>query len=80
MEAAIKALQQGNVRIDVLHDISLDRGIRIHYSAGYRLWATKAERGHRGGIVIVRWEETGCPVKGTTDYVPNVVSLNFIAG
>ena len=40
LEVALRALQQVNIRIGVLKEMKLTRGIHTHYIAGYKVWAT----------------------------------------
>ena len=42
MEAALKALQQGNAWIGVLQETNITRRIHTQYSAGYNVWAVDA--------------------------------------
>ena len=58
-EAALRALEQVNIRISVLRKAKAMEGIYTWYSDGYYLWATEAEIHHMGRIVFVRRQEKG---------------------
>ena len=49
MEAALCALQQGNVDVGVLQETNIAKGIYTPYGTGYAVWATQADIRHRGG-------------------------------
>ena len=50
MEAALHAIHQDNVGIRVIQETKLTQGIQNRNGAGYDVWATEAERQHRGDI------------------------------
>ena len=79
LEAALRSLQKGNVRIGVLQEKKLMGDIHMHYNAGYKVWAMEAEIRHKDGITIVRQEETGWHIAGATIFLPNVVSFTIMA-
>ena len=43
MEAALHALQQGNIRIGFLQEKKVPGGIHTRYGLGYKVWEAKAE-------------------------------------
>ena len=49
LEAALRALQQGNVNIGVLQETKLTQGIHKRHGAGHDVWEIEAEIWHRGG-------------------------------
>ena len=53
MEAALCALQQGNIGIGVLQETKLKGGIYTQYSLGYKVWETEAESRNQVGIAII---------------------------
>ena len=59
MEAAIKALQQGNVDILILQETNMTAGIHMRYSSVYRVWMAEAEVHNRGMITVFCREEAG---------------------
>ena len=75
MDNAMRALQKGNIGIRVFHETKLTGGIHMGFSSGYKLWATEADRRHRGEIAIVWREEEGWQVEGTSKFGINVVSF-----
>ena len=80
LEAALRTLNQGNIRIGVLQETKLTGGIHMRYSLIYKVWATEAESRRRGGIVIVWRRMGGCQVEGATNFGPNVVSFKITTG
>ena len=52
LEAALRALQQGNVNIGVLQEKKLTQGIHTQHGAGYDVWATEEKSQYWGGIAI----------------------------
>ena len=75
MDAALRALHQGNVDISVLLEEYMTGGIHMQYIAGYMVWATEAESHQIVGITIIWIEDTGWQVEGVTKYITNVVSF-----
>ena len=52
LEAALRAMEQGNMDIGFLQETKLTDGIYTRASAGYRVVATDAPSRHRGGIAV----------------------------
>ena len=75
LEAALRALQQGNVNIGVLQETKLTQGIHKRHGAGHDVWEIEAEIWHRGGIAVAWRVKAGWQVEGFTNYGPNVVSF-----
>ena len=50
----LRALEQFNIGISILHETKLIEGIYRQYSSGYYVWATEAEIRHVGGVAIAR--------------------------
>ena len=80
LEAALRALQQGNVDIRVLQDTKLTRGIHMRYGAGYSVLVTHAEIIHWGGVAAVWMEKAGWQVEGIANYGPSVVTSVLTTG
>ena len=56
LDAALRALQQGNIGVVILQETNLTDMIYTRYSAGYVVWVTEAkirrrEGGDYGGVV-----------------------------
>ena len=79
MEAALQALQHGNFGTGVLQETKLFNGIRMRYSAGYKVWLTNLESRHRVRIIIVCREEAGWQIEGVANYGPNLVIFTIMA-
>ena len=75
MEADLQALQKRNVKIGVLQETNLTKGIHTHYRAFCKVWVAEAENRHRGGIIIIWREESGWHVEGAASFGPNVVKF-----
>ena len=80
LEAALRALQQVNVKIIVLHETKLTRGVYIRYIMGYKVWVTEAKFIHMGAITIVCREEEAWQVEDVASFGTNVVSFTITAG
>ena len=80
LDEALRSLHQGNVKIGVLHKTKLTKRIHKLYSAGYKVWATEAERRQWDRITIVCREEAGWKVEGATSFVPHVEFFTITAG
>ena len=80
LEAAIWALNQGNVDVDVFQETKLMDGIHARHGAGYTVWMTVAESSHWGGIAVVwRWDAVW-QLEGMINFVPNVASFLLTSG
>ena len=80
MEAALRALQQGNVDVGVLQETKLTRGVHTRYGDGYSVWEKYMESRHQR-IVAVAWKDkAGWQVEGISNYGPNVVSFVLTMG
>ena len=55
LEAALRALQRGNVDIRVLKETKLTQGIHTRNGSGYDIWEMEVESWHqgRGGVAVV---------------------------
>ena len=53
LEAALQALQKGNIGIRVLQEINITKEIHTRYSTGHKVCAMDAEIRHRVRIAIV---------------------------
>ena len=80
LETALRALRQGNIKIRVLQEMKLTRGIHMRRSSGYTVWETEVESRHQGGIVIVWREADVWGVEGVRSFGPNVVSFIATSG
>ena len=80
LEAALRSLQKGNVRIGVLQEKKLMGDIHMHYNAGYKVWAMEAKNGHKGGIAIICQEEAGWHVECGTGFGTNVLIFQITEG
>ena len=54
LDAAPKSLQQGNIRIGVLQETKLTKGVHMCYIVVYRVWGTDVEMCYRVWIIIIR--------------------------
>ena len=79
LEAALRALQQGNVNVGVLKETNLRDGMHAQQGAGYTIWATVAESMHQGGILVVWREDAGWQVEGIINFVPSMVIFLLIS-
>ena len=59
LEAALRALQQGNVNIGVLQEKKLTQGIHTQHGAGYDVWETEEKSQSWGDIAVAFRVETG---------------------
>ena len=57
LEAALRALQKGNVDVGFLQETKLKQGINTRHGVVYAIWETEAESRHQGGVTVV-WRET----------------------
>ena len=63
LEAALHALQQGNVDVGVLQKTNVTKGIHTRYRAGYAVWAMQEDIRHQGGVAVA-WRERESGVTG----------------
>ena len=59
LEAALRALKQGNINVGILKETKITKGIHMCYGAGYAVLKTEAESKHQEGVVVVWREEVG---------------------
>ena len=59
MDAALCALQQGNVDVRVLQETKLTREVYIYYRAGYAVWMKQAESIYCRGVKVTWREKVG---------------------
>ena len=69
----LQVLQQKNIRIGIIQDKKLSRGVPIRYSVDYKVWEREDENRHRGGITTIYLEEAGWQAEGATNYRTNMV-------
>ena len=53
LDMALRALWKCNIRIGVLQDTKIARGIHTQWRSGYNIWVTEAESQHQGRVAIV---------------------------
>ena len=53
LEAALRALKQGNVEVGVLQEMKLKKGIHTRYGVGYAVWETEADSRHWGIFAVI---------------------------
>ena len=80
LEVELRALRQGNVDVGILQETKLTDRIHERQGEGYYVWATEAERRHRGRILVVWREDTSCKVEGIVNFGPNVESFLLTLG
>ena len=59
LEAALRALKEGNVDMGVLHDKNLTDGIHARQVEGYTVCLTAAEIRYQVGLLLVWSEDAG---------------------
>ena len=80
LEAALRAMNQVNVYVDILQETKLWDRIHARQGAGYAVWASTAESRHRGGVSVVWREDAGWQVEGIVNFGPNMESFLLMSG
>ena len=53
MEAALRALKQGNIDVGILQEMKMKDGIHPRQGSGYTVWETAACIRHREVVAVV---------------------------
>ena len=80
IEAALWALQQGNVDVSFLQEMNMTKGIHTRHGVGYDVWETETESRHQVGVSVVCRDEKGWQVEGTVNFGPSVVIFLLTLG
>ena len=80
IEAALRALQQGNFGIWVFYETKLTEEVYTRHRSGYSVWVREAESRHWGGIIIAWQREEGWQLEGVTKYGPDMFIFTIIEG
>ena len=75
LEAALRALNQGNVYMGISQEMKLTDGIHAQLGEGYAVWVSAAEIRHWGGVAVVWRKDVGWQEEGIVNFGPNVASL-----
>ena len=80
LEAALRAMEQGNIDIGFMQETKITDRVYTRASAGYRVVATDAPSRHRGGIAVFYREGAGFAVEEVRQYGTNVSSGEVVSG
>ena len=80
LESALRGMDQANLDMGIIQETKITDGVYTRASAGYRVVATGAPSGHRGGIAMFYREGAGFAVEEVRQYGPNVLSFEVVSG
>ena len=80
LEAALQGMSQANMDLGILQEIKLTDGVYTRRSAGYKVIATYAPSGHRGGVALFYRPTPHFVVEAVERCGPNVMVFQVATG
>ena len=80
MESALRGMSQANMDLGIFQETKCTDGIYTRESAGYRVVATDAPSGHRGGVALFYRPSPLFEVEAVRECGPNVLTFEVATG